>query len=173
MISDRDIDRVARAMTDAEPSGALRARVMQALEPRVAGAAPRFSTALATQSLLAASAIAAAVYVMRPAPAIVLPVAPPAAVAAAAEARPAEIAVTSERPPRRAPQRAVEDAMSADERAWQLRRLPALPQAEPLALDPIQPERVSIAPIGVDPIVMDPLAVPPVGTRAGDKGPGL
>ena len=170
MISDRDIDRVARAITDGEPSGALRARVMQALEPRGI-TARRFSKPVAANGLLAACAIAAAVYLMRPPPGIDLPAAPPATVAAlpaaVAGAQPAEIALTSER----APRRAAPDAMSAEERAWQLRRLPALPQAEPLALDPIQPERVSIAPISVDPIVMDPLAVPPVGTRAAG-GPG-
>ena len=170
MITDREIDDIARAMTGGEPSGALRARVMQQLEPRLARRAPGRTLATATKILVGVCAVAAAVIFLNRQPVEVTPATAPARVAVSTPAQPAEdVAVSTLRPASTASSRPAQVQMSEEERAWQARRLPALAPPDPLALDPIQPEPMSIAPISVDPIVMDPLVAPSTGTRgAGD-----
>ena len=170
MITDREIDDIARAMTDGEPSGALRARVMQQLEPRVARRAGAGAFATAAKVLVGVCAIAAAMIFLDRQPVEVTPAVTPAGVVGPTAARSPEPAVSTVIPVSTASSRPAQIQMSEEERAWQSRRLPALVQADPLALDPIQPEPMSIAPISVDPIVMDPLVVPSVGTR-GVGGP--
>ena len=174
MITDREIDRVARALTDAEPSGALRARVMQ----QIAGGAPRRSSLVSAASLLARAlvvlfvVVGAAFFWMRSdsvIPAIestqAVTTAPSPGSGVLAE-NPVTIELVRDVPASR-PSPIIE--MSAEERAWQARRLPALPQADALAIVPIQPEPLTIAPISVDPIVMDPAVAQPLGSRAGDR----
>jgi hypothetical protein len=172
MITDREIDDIARAMTGGEPSGALRARVMQQLEPRVARRARAGTFATAAKVLGGAAAVAAGVIFLNRQPAEVTPASAPAGVVASTPARPADPAAFSTlMPASTASSRPAHIQMSEEERAWQSRRLPALAPPDPLALDPIQPEPMSIAPISVDPIVMDPLVAPSVGTRTAG-GPG-
>ena|SRR5687768_952032 len=167
MITDREIDDIARAMTGGEPSGALRARVMQQLEPRVARRAPPGTFATVAKVIVGVCAVATIVIFLDRQTADVTPSRAPAAVVVSTPARPAEpAAVSTFIPVSAATSRPAQIQMSEDERAWQSRRLPALAPPDPLALDPIQPEPMSIAPISVDPIVMDPLVAPSVGTRA-------
>ena len=170
MITDHDIDDIARAMTDGEPSGALRARVMQQLEPRVVRGAFTGLFGTAAKVLAGLCAGAAAAICLNRQPAEVTPSTVPDRVAISTPERPdATAAVSSSTQVPIALSRPAQIQMSEDERAWQSRRLPALAPPDPLALDPIQPEPMSIAPISVDPIVMDPLVVPSVGTRAAGR----
>ena len=173
MITDREIDRVARALTEAEPSGALRARVMQ----QIAGAAPRrfslVSAALLVPAFVVLFAGIAATYFWMRSDSLIPAIELTRAITTAPAPRPETPAAGSATielvrdVPAAGPSRVIE--MSAEERAWQARRLPALPQVDALALDPIQPEPLTIAPISVDPIVMDPAVAQPLGSRAGDR----
>ena len=83
------IDAVARAMTEAEPSGALRAHVLDEIAPgrRQASAVPRWVWAGAAAVLLVA--VAASVWLVRPAP---LPGEAPATIAQQRAAAPASAA---------------------------------------------------------------------------------
>lgn len=165
MISERDIDLVARGMTRGEPSGALRARVLDALPARRSRTIPRLITALACGSALAACVFAGLAYVNN-ALSDTPRQATTDATAATTAAAPADtIAIASdvtlvETPSiSRTVRRATIPEMSPEERAWQSRRLPALTPADPLLIDAIQPEPISIAPISMDPIVLDPVVV--------------
>ena len=164
MISERDIDLVARGMTRGEPSGALRARVLDALPARRSRTTPRLITALACGSALAACVFAGLAYFNdalsdTPQPATI----DRTAAATPGPALPIEITsdVTLVETPSisRTVRRATIPEMSPEERAWQSRRLPALTPADPLRIDAIQPEPISIAPISMDPIVLDPVVV--------------
>lgn len=165
MMSERDIDLVARGMTRGEPSGALRARVLDAMAPRPRRAAARLTTALACGSALTVCVFAGLAY-FNTGGSDTPRQAPTDATAATAAAAPADtVAIASEgvsvdtRAVSRAAGRAAIPEMSPEERAWQSRRLPALTPADPLLIDAIQPEPISIAPISMDPIVLDPVVV--------------
>src|SRR5687768_18607304 len=73
MITDREIDDIARAMTGGEPSGALRARVMQQLEPRVARPARAGTFATAAKVVGGACAVAAGVIILNRQPTAAMP----------------------------------------------------------------------------------------------------
>jgi hypothetical protein len=161
MMSDADIDRIGRQMTEREPAPDFRARVMAALPasrrpwswPRLVPAAAVVATAATAVVVLGPRAIQPAVNlpeVPRMAMGRPLP-APPAAVP---EARP----MTGASVPAR-PRRIEESAASV---AWRARTLPPLPAILPVALDAIQPEALTITPITVDRLSADPIVVPPI-----------
>jgi hypothetical protein len=63
-------------------------------------------------------------------------------------------------PPRRAAEIAA--VVSAAERLWLERRLPALPAPAPIATDAIQPEALTLPLLELKPLVTEPLAMEPI-----------
>ena len=161
-MSDLFLDDVARAMTDVEPPIDLRARVLSEIgRPH----ARRWS-AVALPLAAAASMAAVAVVAVRPLlTEIEMPPVPRPSLVQLAAADPAPLTVPGSPG---ATARRSGAPVSADELAWQSRRLPAL-ETRALTLEPIQPPPPSIAPISVEPIALEPISVPPSGAGSGDR----
>jgi hypothetical protein len=163
------IDAVAREMTGAEPSGALRARVLDAIAPgrRQASAVPRWAWAGAAAVLLAA--VAVSVWLVRPAP---FPGGAPAAVAQQRSAEPgaaaregAEAAAASGptaaslpaqpgRPVRQAAVRATAAGMEEADR--DSHNLPALAAIEPLRFAAVEPAALQVQKMEIAPLTAMP-----------------
>ena len=163
------IDAVAREMTAAEPSGALRARVLDEIAPgrRQASAAPRWVWAGAAAVLLVA--VAASVWLVRPAP---LPGEAPATIAQQRAAEPdaaarqgAEAAAAGgptaaslpAQPGRPVGQAAVRvTPAGVDEADRDSHNLPALAAIEPLRFAAVEPAALQVHNMEIAPLTAMP-----------------
>jgi hypothetical protein len=179
---DSVIDAVAREMTDAEPSGALRARVLEGIEQtrrHRPPAVPRWAWTAATAMVVLA--VATAVWMSRPAP---VPGGTPATVAeqrigGAAEAepgargpaaQPAGVSAAAASPagtvaglplPGRAAAVRGAWAAEADEPEDAHPVLPALAEIEPLRFASVEPDLLQIAAVEVAPFpAIDSIDIP-------------
>jgi hypothetical protein len=185
---DSVIDTVARQMTEFEPSGALRARVLEQVQKRrrqSSPAVPRWAWASTAAAAAVVVAVAAAVWVVGPQrtredgpstvaelrPGEVSP-APALEARQAAEADPAAgqtPAATSRVAMVRPPGRGVaESAQPAEADAGDdLRRVPALAEIEPLRFDAVEPDPLQIEAVEMTPFpTIEPIDIPSL-----DKGP--
>ena len=185
---DVTIDTVARGMTEFEPSGALRARVLERIEQgrRLASpAVPRWAWAGAAAAVLLA--VATAVWVARPVPA------PGDAQTTVAEQRsgaPALAATGAERPvapsavspgtvspggglsatPQTRRLAAAQGAQAAEADVLQDRHpVPALAEIEPLRFSTVEPHPLQLAAVEVAPLAAMPsIDIPSLGPGSND-----
>jgi hypothetical protein len=152
---DRLIDDAARGMVTATPSPDFTARTMARI-PVTARSRARWL--LLPAGALAAVAAAAAVGALNQPAMGQLPLVP----------RPAPPSIVVARmpvvEPAIAPRRtaAIAAVVSAAERLWQERRLPALPAPAPIATEVIQPEALALPLLELKPLVTEPLAMEPI-----------
>jgi hypothetical protein len=167
MNHDALIDRIARDMTDAEPRADFRARVLSHVAPR-----PRWPR-LTIRAALVATAAAICAWALLPSNHITAPVERPnlgvRAMNDAASAPQPLQAVDQLETSRRPTRVHLIPRVSAEELAWRARAIPPLPPAQPLQVDSIQPQPLSIAPITVHPIVSDPLTLAAIDVRTGGR----
>jgi len=170
------IDTVAREMTEGEPSGALRARVLDeiAQDRRRALAVPRWAWAGAAAAILVA--VATSVWLVRPAP---QPGGEPSSIVAQRPATAERVPTTANSGP--APSAASSSAAPAPS-AWQVSvrlaarnleapppesdLLPALAEIEPLRFASIEPEALQLAGLEVASLT----AVPSIEIPSLDSG---
>jgi len=163
---DERIDVAARTMTDADPSADFRARVLAALPAReFRSRRPRIATPMAAAVLAGTIAWLAGANAHRSfGPTFSNPAAPLTAAAlvpAFAEASAGKPAVPVVPVVPDVPDVPVEDP------AWRARAIPRLVSADPLVMERIQPNPLSIAPITVEPIAPpDPIALAAIDSRA-------
>jgi hypothetical protein len=185
---DVTIDTVARGMTESEPSGALRARVLERIEQgrrHATPAVPRWAWAGATAAVVLA--VATAVWVARPVPD------PDNAQTTVAEQRsgsPSLAAAGAERPvtpsaispdtvsptgvrsamPQTRRSAAARGAQTAEADALQDRHpVPALAEIEPLRFSSVEPEPLQLAAVEVAPIpAMRSIDIPSLGPGLND-----
>jgi len=177
---DAAIDAVAREMTDAEPSGALRARVLDDIAqaaPRRAAAIPRWAWAGAGAAVVLA--VASSVWIAtrpadqvsesirsvesRPAPRGASP-APRPSTEPGAVVPAAETTLAS----RAAAPRTVK--ASAETRAEDSHHLPALAEIEPLRLTSMEPEPLAMDDVELSPFpAMRPIDIPSLDVGSADQ----
>jgi hypothetical protein len=151
---DRLIDDAARGMVTATPSPDFTARTMARISVT---ARSRARWLLLPAGALAGVAVAVVAALNQPAmgqlPLVPRPAPPSIVVARMPVVEPA-IA------PRRTA--AIAAVVSAAERLWQERRLPALPAPAPIATEVIQPEALALPLLELKPLVTEPLAMEPI-----------
>jgi hypothetical protein len=151
---DRLIDDAARGMVTASPSPDFTARTMARIS---VSARSRARWLLLPAGGLAAVAVSAVGALNQSAigqfPLVPRPAAQSMVVARMPVVEPAA-------PPRRAAEIAA--VVSAAERLWLERRLPALPAPAPIATDAIQPEALTLPLLELKPLVTEPLAMEPI-----------
>lgn len=159
-----NIERIARAMVEVEPSANLEARIRERLDRAPAPVASTWWSWKVTVPAIAAAALAIAAVTRGPASPVPGPAVasskPAVALAPAAEIPQAPVTAAPPRASRRAQvARVLPTQLSAEELAWMERRVAALDPVTALEVD-----RLNVASIQPEPLAITPLVMTPVGT---------